>query len=371
MNKKKIGILITTNTYGGIAKLSAMMANDIANKNIEVTIFIPIIPYHTYYIKIFNRPLFWIFKIIPEYIKKWIFKPNFAFKDVLDIKKVNRKIIKTKFILTSISQKDLNTLDCIILNGVGDVFRYKDTNIKKKIYLVNQIEEIQSGNKKKFEKIRRSFNGEIITHCNFMKKKLSNHLKKIRVVPNPISSQIWKNKKKLNNNNKRKEILLYWKNDNYYDASFKLIKEIKKNKPDAEITIFARSLYKNKKVKFLANKYKLNLLFDQNEEQMARLYLDHNFLLYPNTYEDFGMPPVEALACGCIPLQRPNIGAADMYSINNYNSIHLTNDTQKDVTRIIETLESKKKLAKLRKNSLKKINIFNPLNYGNRIFRGF
>ena len=36
-NKKKIGILITNNTRGGIAKLSAMMANDIANRNNNIT----------------------------------------------------------------------------------------------------------------------------------------------------------------------------------------------------------------------------------------------------------------------------------------------------------------------------------------------
>ena len=59
-----------------------------------------------------------------------------------------------------------------------------------------------------------------------------------------------------------------------------------------------------KKSKVLAKKFKLNILFDQDEEQVAKLYLNHTFLLYPNTYEDFGMPPVEALACGCIPVQR-------------------------------------------------------------------
>ena len=41
-NNKKIGILLTNYTRGGIAKLCAMMANDIANKKNEVTIFIPI-----------------------------------------------------------------------------------------------------------------------------------------------------------------------------------------------------------------------------------------------------------------------------------------------------------------------------------------
>ena len=150
----------------------------------------------------------------------------------------------------------------------------------------------------------------------------------------------------------------------------KIIREIRQLRPKFRITIFARSLYNNKKVKFLADKFKLDILFDQDEEQVAKLYLSHSFLLYPNTYEDFGMPPVEALACGCIPLQRPKIGAADMYSINNYNSIHLSNNIKKDVIKIITTLENDKKLKRLRKNASKKINIFSPKNYGNRIIKG-
>ena len=58
MKTKKIGILVTTNTFGGIAKLSAMMANDIANGKNKVTIFIPIIPFYTYYVNIFKRPIY-------------------------------------------------------------------------------------------------------------------------------------------------------------------------------------------------------------------------------------------------------------------------------------------------------------------------
>ena len=42
-NKKKIGILLTNNLRGGIAKLSAMMANDIGDKHNEVILFIPIL----------------------------------------------------------------------------------------------------------------------------------------------------------------------------------------------------------------------------------------------------------------------------------------------------------------------------------------
>ena len=75
-------------------------------------------------------------------------------------------------------------------NGIGDVIQYQNVNVKK-IYLVNQLEEINSGNKELFRLTRKSFKGEIVTHCNFMKK-LSDHIDNLRIVPNPISEGIWK-----------------------------------------------------------------------------------------------------------------------------------------------------------------------------------
>ena len=359
-NKKKIGILITNNTRGGIAKLSAMMANDIGDKNTEVVLFIPILPYYTYYFKIFKRPIFWLLKLVPEYSKKWILNNKFVFQEIIDQRKISKKIIKIKFIIKRINDKDLRSLDCIIFNGIGDVYEYQFSNIRKRIYLVNQLEEVVSGHKKLFQKTRRNFDGKIITHCNFMKKKLSSHLNDVKIVPNPISQQIWKyrNSKKIFKN--RNDLLVYWRNDNYIKETTSILNEFIKLKPDIKITIFARPLYGNKKLKNLCKKYKLKLVFPMNEKSISNLYLSHEFLLYPNTYEDFGMPPVESLACGCIPIQRPNVGAADMYSIDNYNSIHIDNDHKKLAKRIKILFDDKKKILKIRKNTIKDLDQFRP-----------
>jgi hypothetical protein len=366
-NKKKIGILLTNNLRCGIAKLSAMMANDIGDKNTEVVLFIPILPYYTYYFKIFKRPIFWLLRLVPEYLKKWILNNKFVFQEIINKKKISKKIIKIKFIIKRISNKDLRSLDCIIFNGIGDVYEYQFSNIKKRIYLVNQLEEVVSGNKKLFQKTRRDFNGKIITHCNFMKKKLSSYIDDIKIVPNPISKQIWKNKNSKKIFKKRNDLLVYWRNDNYIKETTSILNKLIKIKPDIKITIFARPLYGNKKLKNLCKKYKIKLVFPIDEKSISHLYLSHEFLLYPNTYEDFGMPPVESLACGCIPIQRPNVGAADMYSIDNYNSIHIDDNHLKLAKRIKMLFDDKKKLIKIRKNTIKNLNQFNPTNYGKRI----
>lgn len=367
MVKKKIGILVTSNSYGGIGKLSAMMANDMSNQNNIVNIYIPIFPYYTFYFKVFKRPFFWIRKLMPHYLVNFLYNRKFCFEHIVDKKKISLGLIRIKFIIKSISKKEISNLDCIILNGISDVIQYQNFNNLKKIYLVNQIEEVVSGHKKLFQKTRNLFKGDVVTHCNFMKRKLSGHVSNLRIVPNPISYGIWEFKDKVNFKTERGEILIYWKNDSIYNDIYKILKKLRKLRPKTKITIFARSLFENKKIKYLSNIFGAKLFFNLEENSVAKLYLTHTFLLYPNRYEDFGMPPVEALACGCIPIQNPKTGAADMYSENNFNSIHLTYDIAIDVRNILNKLENNQELIKLRKNAVKSIKQFNPKNYGIKI----
>ena len=55
---KSIGIIANSNDIGGINKLIAMMANDIVNKNFHVSIYVPILPWYTYYVLTFKRFFF-------------------------------------------------------------------------------------------------------------------------------------------------------------------------------------------------------------------------------------------------------------------------------------------------------------------------
>ena len=370
MTIKKVGIVTTCHGYNGIGKLSAMMANNIANKNYKVFIYIPIFPYYTYYFKIFKKPFFWLRNIVPEYIKEWILKREYCFSDILDNEKFKLGYIEIKYVIVKLSKKELSSLDFLILNGIGDVIEYQNSNVPKKIYLVNQIEENNLNNKnykELFQITRKSFMGEIITHSDFMKKELSDHINVSKVVPNPISSGIWKFRDSINYEKIRRDILLYWARDDIFTDAQEIIENIKEIKSKLSITILARSLYNNKKVKIFAKKFKSKLIFNQNENQVAKIYLDHSFILYPNTYEGFGMPPVEALSCGCIPILRPNVGAASMYSINNFNSIHLTNDPINDSKKIANILNNSGELLRLRQNTKPQLDKFNPENYGNKI----
>jgi hypothetical protein len=375
MKKTSIGILVNQNGYNGIAKLSAMMANDLANKNCDVIIYVPIFPFYFYFFKIFKNIrnyIFWFiyFFLIPLF-NIFLKKNFFAMHDILNKKKLYNNFIKIKFYFFKISKKEIQNLDHLIVNGIGDIIQYANIIEQKKItYLVNQIEEKYHGSKytKLYQKIRRNFKGNTITHCDFMKNKMLSYKKNVKIVINPISKGIWKFKNVRYSVNKKRDILIYWKNDTIFKSVNNFIEKVFERRKKTTITIFARgSYFENKKLNYLKNKFDIRCLYNLNERELSYIYLSHKLLFYPNTYEDFGMPAVEGLSCGCIPILRANVGAASMYAVNNFNSIYLSNNMHINCKKILNILDNNKKLTQLSKNAKKNLNQFSPLKYGNKI----
>ena len=370
--KNSIGLVVNSNDFGGINKLNALIANDIAHQDCNVDIYVPIFPFYTYYVNIFNKKLYWFLKIIPFYFKKWILRKSSSLNDLIDKTKITKKYIKINFFIYKLDPLKLKRHDKIVLNGIGSVIECKDKYPQEKqIYIINQIEEIYHGEQYNdlYQSIRKNFKGKIISHCNFMKRKLSNHLDNIEIIPNPISPNIWKHKENFNIQKERRDILLYWKNNNAVKSGLKLIEGIYKKNKNLKLSIFGRSTYNDDLIKTIVNKYKCDLFLDISESNVANLYLNHNFLLYPNDFEDFGMPPVESLACGCIPILRYGIGASDMYAVNDFNSIFMSDNEEKDVDKISRLLKNNSMILELRKNSNKNLEQFSPENYGQRVLK--
>lgn len=360
-----IGIVVTSHGMNGPAKLTAIMANDLAQAGHKVSIFIPILPYYYYFVVIAKRPISWLKNMIP-YVKLWIRNRKFAFQPMLT-ENQEPGSISTKFVLTYASKRTLRNLDHLIVNGIGDVAMYKDRFPQtRQIYIVNQLEE-RAQNRPEYIEIRKTFPGRLVAISEFMARKLSEQVEKPPVIPNPISPGIWAQRDKFDINAQRQDILFYWKNNDVGRLGGEILNEFRKLRPDSSITIWFRSGIDTTREMVERIVPSANYVQDLGEKEVTDLLLSHSLMLYPQKFEEFGMPPVEGLACGCVPALHPNVGAADMYARNGENALFLEDSPEQSATKIKELLDDPIQLSSMRGTTSSYIDIFNPDRYGQRI----
>ena len=90
-------------------------------------------------------------------------------------------------------------------------------------------------------------------------------------------------------------------------------------------------------------------------------------LLFCSGYEGFGMPPIEAMTCGCIPVLNSEVGAAELYARDGENSIFLNEHTDGMAIRLAALLDNPEKLALMRTDAAASVEAFNPEGYGRRL----
>lgn len=146
---------------------------------------------------------------------------------------------------------------------------------------------------------------QILTISDFSKKEI---IKNYKVNPNKINIIYcgWKHMERINEDRKILE-KLQLKNKKFYlgvssinpNKNFKYIIELAKLYPEK---IFVISGKLNQKVFGSMNLEKIeNLVWAGyvSDEELKVLYKNTSGFIYPSFYEGFGIPPLEALACGC------------------------------------------------------------------------
>lgn len=188
-----------------------------------------------------------------------------------------------------------------------------------------------------------------------MKKLLS--LKKSNFIIYPVGHRLFSYEGK--NKKKDIDILIILRNNwvkrysLYIDTLSNLIQRDKFFSPNYNLRIINLSseiipnwIYKFKKVK---------ITNEVPHQDLFLLYKRSKLLLYLSCYEGFGLPPLEAMSQGCIPIISNNRGQYNYLNKDSDLILKKNCDSEEIVSKLISILNEKEKVITMRRNKLIKI----------------
>ena len=362
----RVGIALTSNVRGGPQKVSAVAALDLARNGHQVKFFIPVMPYHFYLAELNGSRKQWL-RASLAHIKVWAALRKFVFQDMWAGDQASQNI-SVHFVPIRPSKKQLEGLDCLILHSVAQISEYKDRYPQtNQIFLIHHPEERIHGHDEEFKQIRRDFEGKIIAISPFTAQEISDHVPNIPVVADPVSATFWSQRMISNPTATRRDILLFWKNQDGWQEGREIIKALQSIRPETSLTIWCRG--RTQAMEAFQDFPSAKIVDNLTEDELCEQYLNHSFLVFSYTYEGFGMPPIEGLACGCIPIQYSGVGAANIYARDGENSIILGPPTYDIAKRIAILLNDPISLGSMRDAAPGSISQFTPEGYGLRLLK--
>ena len=85
------------------------------------------------------------------------------------------------------------------------------------------------------------------------------------------------------------------------------------------------------------NSFPINVFVNPGQKQLPAIYRQSDIFLFASWYEGFGMPPLEAMACG-VPVICTKCGGPDMYLKQNENALVVGAGDEKTLAAVIQYL---------------------------------
>lgn len=363
---KSVGIVLPANIPGGPQKISAVAAIDLARSGHDVVIFLPILPYYYYRVVLGKRRLSWV-KAAARSAKSWARSRRFSFQDLLDDSGVSDRIT-VRFVVRKASRRHLRGIDRLIVHSIAEVHDYQ--NIfpqERQIYLLWHPEEDIHGHEEIIKNMRTSFKGKIVISSRFTGNEVSDHVPNPAFVPGPISHLIWSQRGIADLDSPRRDVLLFWKDYQAGPIGGEILQNLTKIRPGSTYSVWCRGEGSKQKAQQMLPG--VGIIEGISEQTLSNLYLDHSMLLFPSLYEGLGVPPIEALACGCIPILNPDVGAAEMYAKDGENTVYLTGSPTEIAKRIADVLDDAVVMRSMRGAAAQSIDAFDPNGYGARLLQ--
>ncbi len=327
----KINFIVPEIVRSGGIRVIFEYANKLTERGHEVTLFTPIVPFNIYKGKI----------VLPYtgYRIKYALK-YFLGKNLIPLNIFERKF-KIKFV-PSIKNYFIPDADVVIATAwqTAESVNKLRKSKGKKFYLIQDY-EIWYGNPDKInESYTLPLNRIVISEYlrGLLRQKFNADSTKIL---------IGRNYDKYQNYNKiyhKPRTILFTdhvlENKNAAGA-IKIIEKIKLKYPYVRVMCFGLSRFHKMHdyIEFYEN---------PDEDTIVKLYCDSDIFLFTSTYEGFGGPPAEAMACKCAVVGNA-VGALPEFAINNETAI-LTNPDKPEelyegICRLLDSEEELKRVS--------------------------
>ena len=359
-----IGIIVPSNNRAGPQKLAALGAIDLSTHGHRVYLFIPRLPYFYYFVTLRRDPVQWI-RLVRHYVRGYMRDRSFSFQDILNASKSSiSKNIHIKNVWRTPARREMKGLDAVWVMTIAQVVELESRYPQEKtIYQIHHPEEIVHYHAQTFQGIRAHFKGNIIAISPRTADSVSDHIGKPPVVPDVISTLFWEKRNQSEEAKRDKDILFHFSLGQHKggDMGEKLIKAIRKLRPGTTVTVWTRD----------APPVSISdpVIKDISENNLLNRYLSHKLLLFPSIMEGFGMPPVEAMACGCLPILWPGVGASDLYAEDNRTAVLIDQNIDVTARKIVVLLDDMNRLKQMQTDAYRAIEPFSPHGYGMRILK--
>lgn len=359
----KIKIILPTNSWkGGLQQAASTLAVSFLKNGWEVTISYPILPYFWSYWtkkKILPLILFWFGQI-----RSYFNNSDFKFAEMFD---ENDKITIEKHIFYD-NIKTFESYDIILFYTE---YQIKEIGLNTKhenivFYFLHPL-ELSHGNRDFFRDLIKIYNGKIIALSEFSNKYLSDIIKKSLPVLYPALNPVFYLSSKRTLNNKEGDFLFNYIPSKYkgFDLCVKFIEILQKEYTHCKIGFFMSIVDSTNELK---KKYpSAEFFYNLSNTELKEMYGKYKFFVYPSRLEGFGIPPLEAITCGTIPVVM-DVGGIDSYAKNGINAIFFEEDSiELVVKQCMEIIQNPEKLQRFQNACLKTdIEQFNPYTYSQR-----
>ncbi|GEM_PF-1345351 len=359
-SKLNIGIIIPSNNQAGAQKLAAIAATDLVRHGHQVHLYIPRLPYYYYFVTLRRNPITWL-KVVRHYLTAYFRSRRFIFDDLLNSSAdSNRAAVHN--ILRRPSRRQLSGLDRVLVMTIAQVAELDKIYPQERIiYQIHHPEESAYEFPDLFRAIRSRFKGKIVAISHSTAIAVSDHIAVPPVVPDAVSEVFWQHRFVSHAQKRIGDILFHFSLETHKGSEIGkiLLETIRRVRPHTAVTVWTRDGDPR-----LTD---VTVLRQISEKKLAEVLLSHKLLLFPSTFEGFGMPPIEAMACGCIPIQYPGIGASDLYSRDGITSVFIHDNIKKTAKRIAALLDDNHLLGKMRIAARDAVEPFAPEGYGIRL----